>query len=390
MDKKDDNKNIKNMNKKPEKTDKKMIYYGDSSLVNSLKTHDYSSYIELEGKKKQEMKGFDSEYNDFVDFIMKITHNIWEKKGIGIIYDTYSANVIVHTPAGTNYGVYGVISGTLQTLHSFPDRKLLGQNVIWSNGDDGSLVSSHRIQSISTNYGDNSYGKATGKKVSFRTVAECIAKNNKIYEEWLVRDNLWIVKQLGYDPDEIAKKLAKASKDKEPALQSKFGLGESMEGQIKPELYNAKDSSVGELVLEMISHIWNCKLINEVEKYYHENAVNHFICDMDLNGYDNIQGMFVSLFASFPNAAIEVERISCNQREENSWDVAVRWRLNGVHEGYGYFGKPSGKRIEVLGINHYNIVDNKVKEEWMTFDGLEVLRQMYLNEVDEDTEINEL
>lgn len=388
--------NVDNVNKevKTRKSDsnnkKQKVYYGDNSLVNPLGNHDYGSYMKLDSKNKQSMKGFDLKYNDFVHYILKITHEIWEEKGIGVIYDTYATNVIVHASAGTKYGVYGVISGTLQDLHAFPDRKLLGQNVIWSESENGNLLSSHRIESIGTSYGDNVFGKATGKRICYRTIADCMAKNNKIYEEWLVRDNLWIVKQLGYDPHEVAKKLAKQSKDKQPALQSKFGMGESMKGQISPELYTAKDSSVGELILEMISHIWNYKLINEVKNYYYDNAVNHFICDTELNGHDDIQGMFVSFFASFPNAAIEVERITCNQRgDQNSWDVAVRWRINGVHEGYGYFGKPSGERVEIMGINHYNIIDNKVKEEWMTFDGLEVLRQIYLNEVNEEDTIED-
>lgn len=356
------------------------VFYGDSSLVNSLGKYDYEDYTKLQSKNRQDMAGYDSKYNDFIDYILKITHDIWEERGVGVIYDTYATNCIVHTPAGTNYGVYSVISGTLQNLHAFPDRKVLGQNVIWSEDREGSLISSHRIQSLATNYGDSSFGKATGKRMACSTIADCLATNNKIYEEWLVRDNLWIVKQLGFDPHEVAKKFARATKDKQPALQTKFGIGESNEGQFSPDLYTAKDSSVGEMVLEMISHIWNYKLINEVKRYYYDNAVTHFVCGMELNGYSDIQGMFISLFGSVPNAAIEVERVTCNKAgERNTWDVAVRWRINGIHEGYGYFGDPSGKRIEVMGINHYHIIDNKVKEEWMIFDGLEVLRQIYLD-----------
>lgn len=56
-----------------------------------------------------------------------------------------------------------------------------------------------------------------------------------------------------------------------------------------PEKYTAKDDSVGEMMLEMLNHIYNCKYINEVTKYYYDNAVVHFICDKDLNGYDEIQ-----------------------------------------------------------------------------------------------------
>lgn len=354
------------------------IFFGDSNEVNSIRYSDYNDFVK-NIEKKQHMKGFDEEYNDFVDYIMKITHRIWEEKGIGIIYDTYHNNVVMHAGSQNITGIKEVISGTTQTLHAFPDRRLIGQNVIWSKFDKNGYLSSHRIISTATNLGDSSFGPATGKKVNFRTTVDCAVEDNRIHEEWLVRDNLWIVKQLGFDAHEIAKRLAKATAHKSPSLQSRYGLCEAMDGQFFPKLYEAKDSSVGEMMLEMTSRIYNYKFFNEVKKYYHENAVVHYICDKDLVGYKEIQGMMLSLFASFPNASFDVDRVTYNQRaKENEFDVAVRWRLRGLHEGIGFFGKPSGKPIEILGINHYHISENKVKEEWMTFDGIDVLRQIYL------------
>lgn len=358
------------------------VFYGNSNEVNPLRYLDYNEYTK-HNEKKQDMEGFAEDYNDFVDYILKITHRIWEEKGIGIIYDTYHNNVVMHAGSQNITGIKEVISGTLQTLHSFPDRKLIGQNVIWSSFDKNGFLSSHRIISTATNLGDSSFGPATGKRISFRTTVECAVENNRIFEEWLVRDNLWIVEQLGFDPHEFAKGLAKVSASKSPELQSRFGLCGAMNGQLSPIVHSARDSSVGELMLEMTSRIYNYKLFNEVKKYYHENAVIHYICDKDLIGYDEIQGMLVSLFASVPNASYDVERITCNERAiKNEWDVAVRWRIRGLNEGLGFFGKPSGKPVDILGINHYHISENKVKEEWMTFDGLDVLRQIYLESDD--------
>ena len=106
--------------------------------------------------------------------------------------------------------------------------------------------------STATNLGDSNFGPATGKKINFRTVIDCATTNNRIHEEWLVRDNLWIVTQLGLNPREVAKQMALNSKNKVNALQSSYGLCESMEGQYMPEKYTAKDGSVGEMMLEML------------------------------------------------------------------------------------------------------------------------------------------
>lgn len=355
-----------------------LIFYGEVDEVVPVGTLDFNDFIK-ENKAVQKMNGFDSKYRDIVDYIIKITHNIWEEKGIGTIYETYHNNVIIHAGSENSVGINGVISGTLQTLHAFPDRRLIGQNVVWSkHGADG-YYSSHRILSTATNINESSFGQSTGKKINFRTVADCAVSNNRIFEEWLVRDNLWIVTQLGFDPNEIAQKMAVAARNKRNTIQTSFGLCESMEGQYMPVKYEAKDDSVGEMMLEMCNSIYNCKNINEVKKYYHENAVLHYICNRDLVGYDQIQGMIVSFLSSVPNGSYEVDRVTCTARHNNEgYDVAVRWRLRGLEEGLGLFGEPSMKPLEIMGINQYHVVNGKIKEEWDTFDGLDVLKQKFM------------
>ena len=67
---------------------------------------------------------------------------------------------------------------------------------------DGSIkstyLSSHRILSTGTHLGDGFYGKATGKKVIYRAIADCLVVNNKIVEEWIIRDEASILNQLGF------------------------------------------------------------------------------------------------------------------------------------------------------------------------------------------------
>ena len=56
--------------------------------------------------------------------------------------------------------------------------------------------------------------------------------------------------------------------------------------------------------------------------------------------------------------------------------MAVRWRLRGINEGIGFFGQPSGKPLDIMGINHYHVLNGKVKGRVDDFDGLDVLKQM--------------
>ena len=359
------------------------IFYEEYGQVQAVEHYDYNDFSQFD-TKRQEMVGFDPKYNDFVDYIMTITHEIWEEHGIGVIYDTYHNNVSIHSAAQNFVGIQGVIAGTLSTLYSFPDRKLIGQDVLWSKHGKEGYMSSHRIISTATNLNDSSFGPATGKKVNFRTTVDCAAEHNRIYEEWLVRDNLWIVKQLGYDPVEVAKRMA-ASEPKDELRMTNIGKDENFIGQLFPIKYEPKDDSLGEWVKALFLRIYNGRRFNEVRDYYAEEAVIHYICDKDLHGHNKIQGMLTDLFASFPNASFAVERITVNEaKDPDTYDVAVRWRLSGLNEGLGFFGKPTGQPVEILGINHLKMVNKNVVEEWMTYDGLDVLRQIHAGSSEAD------
>lgn len=69
------------------------------------------------------------------------------------------------------------------------------------------MLSSHCLLSTATHLGDGIYGEATGKKLTCRIVADCHAINNQINDEWLVRDQGAIVRQLGRTPKDYARDL---------------------------------------------------------------------------------------------------------------------------------------------------------------------------------------
>ena len=148
------------------------------------------------------MKGFDSKFNDFPDYILSITKEIWENRGISTLHQYYSKDIIVRTPLGISHGNQGVISATMSTLAEFQDRTLLGEDVIYSGTPEDGMLSSHRLLSTATHTGDGVFGVATGKKLVFRIVADCHAINNQINDEWMIRDQGAIVRQLGWTPKE--------------------------------------------------------------------------------------------------------------------------------------------------------------------------------------------
>ena len=47
------------------------------------------------GERRQSMHGFEDTYVDIVDYIVRITHRIWEDQDVGYIYDTYSPGCFI-------------------------------------------------------------------------------------------------------------------------------------------------------------------------------------------------------------------------------------------------------------------------------------------------------
>ena len=55
------------------------------------------------------MRGFNKKFKDFPDFILGITNEIWEKRGIESLYHYYSEDIIVRSPEAIVIGNQKVI-----------------------------------------------------------------------------------------------------------------------------------------------------------------------------------------------------------------------------------------------------------------------------------------
>ena len=78
------------------------------------------------------MHGFDNKFKTFPDYILGITHEIWEQRGVETLNHYYSDDIVVRSPSSVVVGNQAVIKATYATLDEFPDRQLLGEDVIWS------------------------------------------------------------------------------------------------------------------------------------------------------------------------------------------------------------------------------------------------------------------
>jgi hypothetical protein len=82
--------------------------------------------------KRQALPGFEPQYVNIIDYIVRITHQSWEDKDIGYIYDTYSHDCMVWDDFGLNYGRDKVVADTVAMNNAFPDIRIVADEVIWA------------------------------------------------------------------------------------------------------------------------------------------------------------------------------------------------------------------------------------------------------------------
>ena len=331
------------------------------------------------GKRAHSMTGFDPRYRDFVDYIIGVTHEIWEEKAIGKLYDYYANAVKMHTSSGTIHGRQAVFAGTIEAMAAYPDRRLYGEEVIWGGNDADGFYSSHRLRHEGTNRGWSQYGPPTGKRVSYGAVADCFCKKNMVVEEWLVRDELSLVIQLGLDPIATAKKMAKKERDKGLKLQIAGDVERGIGQLPPPKMPEAKSDRFDpeDFVRRMIHEIWNWRLLNKAREYYHESSVFEGPTRRRLQGINDYQAYVLSLLSPFPDLALAVDHFCYVGDAAAGYRTATRWTMRGTHSGYGIYGEPTGNPIRIMGVSHHLIKDRRVQNEWTLFDEFALLKQIY-------------
>lgn len=319
------------------------------------------------------MKGFSDRWKDFPDYIIGITKEIWEDRGLATLHDYYAPDIPVRTPVGFTKGNQGVIAATMGTLAEFPDRTLLGEDVIWSGTPEEGMLSSHRLHSTATHAKDGMFGKATGKKVNFRIIADCHAINNQINDEWMIRDQGAIVRQLGLDPKEFAADLI-----------AREGGSDNCTKPFTPEMDEAgpytgrgNDNEWGAKYADILTRVMSAEFSVIPQEY--DRAVN-----LELPGgisalsHGKADEFWLGLRSSFPNAEFKIEHQIGREDPMMPPRAAIRWGLWGKHEGWGMFGAPTCAQIYVMGASHAEFGPWGLRREYTVFDETAIWKQILL------------
>ena len=322
-------------------------------------------------------------YRDPRDYILSWTDTIWIDRAIGRLSEHYATDILVHTAYGETYNYDAVISNSVQKFAAFPNGGGgHGEDVVWEQRGANGFISSHRVLKTGTHTGYWTYGPPTGRDFISRTVAHCLVRDNRIVEEWLVRDEFAVLEALGLDPYKIAAELAARSPVTGHAVTA-APAGGAFAGQIADPVSTglsgarpARHRAQCEMVTAYFEDVWNRRRFDLVTRYASERIVCHGVRMRRVQNITPYQLEIINLLATFPDARIEVRDIAVHESADLGVRVAVIWVLRGTYCGVPTYGPVTNGPVHVLGSSHFELHDGKILREWRIYDEIAVLAQI--------------
>ena len=326
------------------------------------------------GPPRQNLEGFEPVYRDVVDYIVRCTHRIWEEKNVGLCRTHYSEDCELHTLAGPAVGMEVVTQNTIGSLSSYADRVVLAEDVIWSEDAPGEYYSSHRIMSRSTHLGDEAgIGNATMHASGTTTIADCKVVANRIVEEWLVRDNVRALWQVGADPRALAEEQAQA--DQTGDQQRHAWRAAMLAGTRSKADVAIPTGHPAALPARLLRSAFRDDLYGDAAETLSPAAEIRWPSGRNGLGRGYWIGCSMQLATMLHDRSFRLEHFAARPLPHGDIAVALRWSLTGKHRGLGPWGQPSSRDLLLLAISHYRLRAGLIVEDRTVFDEVAAMRQ---------------
>jgi SnoaL-like polyketide cyclase len=217
-------------------------------------------------------------------------------------------------------------------------------------------------------------GGATMVSNGVMTIADCLCHQNRIVEEWLVRDNLRGVLQVGGDPWAIAHAQAAADRAGDLTLHGwrKGAIARTREnGDVAiPDGHPAIGPAA------MLATAFRGDLYGDAAATLSPCAEIRWPTNRHGWGRGFWVGCLTQIRASLQDVSYQLEHIAARPLPDGDVAVALRWSLCGAHRGNGIWGEASGRDILIMAVSHYRLRGGFIVEDITVFDELAVLRQI--------------
>ena len=327
---------------------------------------------------KQSMRGFESTYQNIIDYIVRITYKIWEDRDVEYIRDTYSDTSQVYDDYGLQLGCEKIISDTHDTTGAYSDIKLIADEIVWAGNDEVGYHTSHRTIIRGTNDGDSKYGPATNKPIDVFVIANCVVLENEIFLEHVLYNNSSMLLQLGHDLGQIVSTLAASPP---PGWPRDTATWDGLRNAASPEkplsvISPIAGFDVDRFVRDNLDQLWNRRNYDVLSTAYDANLAFQGPTDRASFGVQPYQEFLSSIGTAFPDLVLQIDEVYWMGNDKDGYLTSERWSATGTHSGPGAYGDPTNRPVEIWGITQHEIVDGRIVKEWMLFNELDLMMQI--------------
>jgi len=317
---------------------------------------------------------FAPRYPDLPAYIIGVTEEIWEGRRIASLRQSYGTDMVMRSTSGLVLGAEAVIRDTLASQAAFPDRQILADDVIWSEDGTGGFLSSHRSVIIGTHAGHGSFGAPTGRVVKARCIADCHVRDEVIDDEWLCYDAGAMVRQLGHTPEDWARRQI-AQEGGAASARRPFTPDQDRPG---PYAGSGNDHPLGRRLESILTRIMDTDFAVIGESYDRAVCIEH---PGGIIGWGRpfAEAEWLQLRAAFPGARFRVHHRIGRADPGQPDRAAIRWSLDGIHDGDGVFGPASGTPIHVMGFTHAEFGPYGLRREFSLWDEVAIWKQIHLH-----------
>jgi hypothetical protein len=101
---------------------------------------------------------------------------------------------------------------------------------------------------------------------------------------------------------------------------------------------------------------------------------------IEARSYAAAEDFWISLRAAFPSARFTIDHQIGREDAGLGTRAAIRWSLQGTHDGWGAFGAPTGAPVYIMGFTHGSFGPWGLREEFTLFDEVAIWKQIALHQ----------
>jgi predicted ester cyclase len=191
-------------------------------------------------------------------------------------------------------------------------------------------------------------------------------------------DNADMVRQLGFDLREMAREIGNRRADDQVSVPS--FEPERLPGQGKPayRTYHPSQSlDVVDFLQSTYHNVLNRRMLKTVYDSHMSSVQVLSSNGRRLYGRHQYQAFLLSLLATFPDLAFQIDDLYWMGNDNDGYRTAMRWSIVGRHDGWGIYGAPTGRPVHMWGITQHNIRHGRIAEEWMLFNEFALMQQIF-------------